>query len=61
MVHALIEGLLKHVQKLVHKCQLEDFLVDNSKDDFELLVNLPLQKVVLISELLARASLSVLQ
>ena len=61
MIHAFVESLLEHVQKLVHKRQLEDFLVDNSKDDFELLVDLPLQEVVLVCELLARATLGVLQ
>ena len=43
LVDALVERLLKHVQKLVHERQLQDFLVDNSEDDLELLVDLPLQ------------------
>jgi len=49
------ERLLEHVDELVDESQLQNLLVDDREHDFQLLVDLPLEKVVVVAELPLRA------
>lgn len=55
LIHASDESFLKHVNELIDKGQLENLLVHHSEHDFELLVDLPLEEVVVVAKLLLRA------
>jgi len=43
LIDACVKGFLEHVDELINERQLENLFVDNSKHDFELLVDLPFQ------------------
>jgi hypothetical protein len=47
--HLLLEVILEHLQKFFNQCQLENFLVDNSKYDFDIGHHFPSKHAVVVS------------